>query len=104
MEKSKLDKQASSKLEKRKKESLIVNKNKKIKTNKGATVEKNTPQEIDKNTETVDEYNLSICERFRRCQKCFKQFLTQKSDTHKCGLRRCNLCKQDVEAKGNTIT
>jgi len=99
-EKRKLDKQVSSTLEKRKKESLIDNKNKKTKTNKGTAIEKNTTLEISKNTEIVDEYNLSICERFRRCVKCFKQFLTQKFDTHKCGLRRCNLCKQDVEAKG----
>jgi len=92
----------NSALEKRKNESEPES-SKRLRINNDSFVENQILHEAEKSSKMSHEYNLSVCECFRRCTKCFKQFLTTKFDSHKCGVRRCNLCKQDVDAKSNIL-
>jgi len=42
----------------------------------------------------------SICDRFRRCTVCFKQFSIQDFTDHKCGYSKCRFCKEEVILRG----
>jgi len=90
--------QIGSKLEKRKNGSTSCG-NKRLKTNNNTVASKATGPETEEINKMPDNYNLSICERFKRCKLCFKQFSKGKIESHKCGFRKCHLCKQEVEAK-----
>jgi len=43
-------------------------------------------------------YDSSICERFKRCKVCYKQYRPEQMEKHKCGFKKCTLCKKEVEA------
>lgn len=43
----------------------------------------------------------SICDRFKRCDVCYKHMTTEKIPKHKCGFTKCKMCKKDVNPNGN---
>jgi len=72
---------------------------KKIASTEGkARIRKPTAKKA-KNKELSNGFDLSICERFHRCKVCYKQYRPEKIQKHKCGIKKCTLCKKEVEAK-----
>jgi len=63
-----------------------------------ARIRKPTKKKI-KIDESAGGYDLTICDRFKRCKICSKQYPLKKFNKHKCGYKTCTLCKKEVEAK-----